>query len=322
MAVHDAVDVLSRLLEAYGSGPAEVRTVEASTAAEDALSAEVALAVPLDGGASDGEPVAAELTADGGIRVEVQPPRPPELSSAGASLSVTERDVSLGPDGNLLLDLEVAIEAPGGTDPESASTPGESAPPAGRGPDGDDDGAAPDGGEVGDADSDRLEAVRTEGVPPYEDVPYLRSVYETCETFAEMRDRIGMDVAAETVRRYMIDAGVHDPASYETTDGPLEGDEPAAGSSPADAGEEQLVTDGLGLPEGVEVGTVLEAVVESATVYEVERRLGLGEQRTRELLRELDLLELVLHRVSEAPGRECTYEEAAMRVRRRASGGA
>jgi hypothetical protein len=35
-----------------------------------------------------------------------------------------------------------------------------------------------------------------------------------------MTDAIGMDVTAETVRRYMIDHGIHQPDSYDTADGP------------------------------------------------------------------------------------------------------
>lgn len=54
-------------------------------------------------------------------------------------------------------------------------------------------------------------------VPPFEDIEYLEAVYRTYDTFAEMADVIDMDVTAETVRRYMIDAEVHEPARYSTT---------------------------------------------------------------------------------------------------------
>lgn len=316
MAVHTAVDVLSRLLESYGSGPGEVRTVDASTPEEDALSAEVELAVPLST-ALDDDRAAADLTADGRVVVEVTPPDPPSLSSLAGTVSVTEEAARLD-DGDLVVTLGVDIDA---GDRDGGSSAGSDDEATAQESGGTTDPGAASGGPD-DPQAAHLADARTESVPAYDDGPYLRALYEHCDTFAEMRDHIEMDVSAETVRRYMIDAGVHEPTSYETAGGGLEEPDTAGTSDPAAVvGEDQLVTDGLGLPDDLEVGEVLDAVVESATVYEVECRLGLGQARTRELLRELDLLDLVLHRVTENPG-ECTYEEAAMRIRQTASGGA
>ncbi|OYR55070.1 hypothetical protein DJ73_03010 [Halorubrum sp. Ea1] len=190
--------------------------------------------------------------------------------------------------------------------------------------------------------SDGVEAVRDESMPPYEDVEYLRALYAECDTFSEMRDAIAMDVSAETVRRYMIDAGVHEPTAYETAttdgrtdqgtaDGPSERDEaserdgsPVESSSVEPSTEEdsrrsfpdaKLVADGIGLPDDVEIGDVIESVVRSSTVYEVRRDLDLDDGYARELLDQLDLLDLVMCRLSKAPDREVTYEEAAARVR-------
>lgn len=337
MAVHTAVDVLSALLESYGSGPGEVRTVDASASGTASLSAEVVLAVPLAAASRDGG-IDAELAPDGRIRVELEQPDLSAPPSVPAGVSVAAADVTTGADGDLLVTVTVDIDTEPASPAGAASDSGESttdgrvgatataepsSAPAADGAATAAEDVATDGTERGD----RLAAVRTPSVPPYEDVPYLRLLYETCDTFGEMRDRIDMDVSTETVRRYMIDAGVHEPASYETaTDGSLEGGEPpvapdsgAGTEGGAPLGDDQLVTDGLGLPEDLSIDAVLDAVVESATVYEVECRLGLGQHRTRELLRELDLLDLVLHRVTENPG-ECTYEEAAMRIRQTASG--
>lgn len=329
MGVHSAVDVLSSLLDGYASGAAEVRNVTASTADADSLEAEVELAMALEGGAAaagDG-PLTAELTPEGRILVEFRPPRPPELRSVPASVVVTEEAVRLGEDGDLLLTLDVEISAHAPESRASTTDEGDTEAVAGDPP----EATAADTAEAGGATERPLAAVRTDSVPPYEDEPYLRLLYEACDTFEEMRERIDMDVSAETVRRYMIDAGVHEPASYGTTDDATVdgGETPTTGGAPPGVEDEavpladdQLLTDGLGLPEDLDVGEVLDAVVESATVYEVERRLGLGQQRTRELLRELDLLDLLLHRVTEDTERECTYEQVAMRMRRRVSGGA
>lgn len=51
-----------------------------------------------------------------------------------------------------------------------------------------------------------------------QELPHIRRLYEISETFDEMSDLIELDVSAETVRRYMIDAGIHSPESYATID--------------------------------------------------------------------------------------------------------
>lgn len=57
---------------------------------------------------------------------------------------------------------------------------------------------------------------RRDDRPVYDDVPFLQAVYDRHDTFAEMADAVDVDVSAETVRRYMIDAGVHQPTTYDT----------------------------------------------------------------------------------------------------------
>ncbi|MUV57420.1 hypothetical protein [Halogeometricum sp. CBA1124] len=79
--------------------------------------------------------------------------------------------------------------------------------------------------------------------------------------------------------------------------------------------EEQVVVDGVALPDGLEVTDVVDAVVESATLFEVQRRLELDRKPTQELLDQLDLLDLVLHRVSEGPKRQVSHEEVTARIR-------
>lgn len=85
-------------------------------------------------------------------------------------------------------------------------------------------------------------------VPPFRDTELLREVYESCETFAEMPDALGMDVTAETVRRYMIRQGIHEPTSYNTstdedtdvttTDGETAGSTTSANSAQTSAGDD------------------------------------------------------------------------------------
>ena len=198
-------------------------------------------------------------------------------------------------------------------------------------------------------DASSLAAARDDSVPPYEDTPYLRRLYESCDTFEEMSQRIEMDVSDETVRRYMIEAGVHSPTSYETGAGaadPADGEEPkdrspsaegdlSAGPSTADGGDErvrddaradplpddQLVADGIGFPDRLTLHEVVDAVVDARTVHEVGRELGLEHDRTRRLLRQLNVLDLVLRRVSDDPKRETSVEDVAARIRQCAPDG-
>lgn len=195
-------------------------------------------------------------------------------------------------------------------------------------------------GDAAECESDGIEStlnsVRTNSVPAYEDTEYLRRLYELSETFDEMSDRIVMDVSAETVRRYMIDAGIHSSESYATThqnqsakstggsvenyaqsvEGAQTGStydsedstsvrsgkpRPELDRSGADYAEslpkKDLLTDGVGLPDDVTLQELVEIVVQARTVHEVHRRLDIDHVRTRELLR-LNVLDLVVNRIS------------------------
>lgn len=57
--------------------------------------------------------------------------------------------------------------------------------------------------------------------PAYRDPDRLQEVYDAHETFAEMTAALDVDVVPQTVRRYMIKYGIHDPAStHEPSTGP------------------------------------------------------------------------------------------------------
>lgn len=49
--------------------------------------------------------------------------------------------------------------------------------------------------------------------PAYKNPELLKEVYESCDTFPEMRRALGVDVTAETVRLHMVEHGIHDPES-------------------------------------------------------------------------------------------------------------
>jgi len=358
MGPKTAFEALGELLGEYGSGPRSVERVEAETV-DGRVEATVALVVPFETLCGSDAPGPREATPadDGTVRLSF-PLVPAEALPADAVATTKEARVR----GD---HLRVTVGLTLGTDGQSteADRPirdGEPTEADRSGPDGEDtgageaDGAATptdkrtganaDTSEVPDGDG--LDAVRDESVPPYDDTEYLERLYEESDSFEQMRRRIPMDVSAETVRRYMIEADVHRPSSYDTApddaddgtassneegttdEGPDRGDADAgadAGGALGDSPEaaeraertipdEHLVADGFGLPDGVRVRDIADAVVDSATVYDVRRSLGLEQDQTRELLSELDLLDLVLRPVT-AADRTVSHDLVADRIR-------
>ncbi|MFB6092709.1 MAG: hypothetical protein ABEK02_06840 [Haloquadratum sp.] len=360
---------LSRVIEQLGSDTRSVRRVEAE-AGEDGgepLRATIDVAMPLCGPDADSDPALAPQSAsltDGRLEVAYRPlsieTESPEIASARLS------DAALAGD-EVVLTFEAIVQgdadgadqqAP--ADPDDGSGPhrtGGTEAPAVDGPtDADDAGsdrsspAAVFGRGVEETpqterDGERppsLAAVRDESVPPYEDTPYLTRLYEVCDTFEAMSERIEMDVSAETVRRYMIEAGVHTPTSYDTAEAADETDDATAATDDGDGAtaeggggapdpsdsnadeehrrpplpDEQLVTDGIGLPEELALQDIVDAVVGARTVYEVQRQLDLGQEQTRRLLRQLNVLDLVLRRVSDDPDGTPSYDVVTDRIRK------
>ncbi|MBB6646676.1 hypothetical protein [Halobellus ruber] len=388
---HSPFETLARVIEHLDDDGRTVRRTEAAGGGGDgALRATVDVSVgALSGDDAGFEPT--DAAVDGALSVTFRAPAFPDpaeaLSGAYPGVSVDPTDVWVE-DGAVVVTLAVTI---GGAD-RSIGAEDTTANDGADGASGDEgapgsaastfgsaaaDGAGAvtaDATETGsedahEADADQtsaeddepaaevvspLDAVRDESVPPYDDTPYLRRLYETCGTFAEMSERIEMDVSAETVRRYMIEADVHSPTSYETGGGAASGAGRADGSEPptedgaasgagtvdgsepptedgaastdgADRGgagehdpaaslpDEQLVADGIGLPESLTLRDVVDAVVGARTVHEVQREIGLDYDRTRQLLTQLNVLDLVVGRV--AADRTVTVDIVADRIR-------
>lgn len=168
----------------------------------------------------------------------------------------------------------------------------------------------------------------TRDVPPFEDRELLEKVYESCDTFAEMPEAIGMDVTAETVRRYMIDHGIHEPNSYNTNRSETGETEAGADTDEEDAGDADdeeppladdepitVVADGIGLPEDVTVDAIIDTVSRSNTIYEVQRDIGVDRDEALEVLRKLNLLDLVVGRLATEGDRRMSREEVIQRLR-------
>jgi hypothetical protein len=317
MEVQTTFDVLSRILDEHDSHDRTVTNVEATNEGADDGTLHVSMDVPVDlrtAGKGTHSGLAAEdatFTERGTLQVEFAASElvhiPPSLP---ATVSLTDQEAVVS-NGELLVTVDLTIEPPGDgpLEPETGGTDTGNAVETGR----PETGADADGPEASGS-GDGPEAVRDESVPPYEDTEYLRALYDAHDTFSEMGEEILMDVSGETVRRYMIEAGVHDPVTYETATGAMQNGTRSEQS--VSLPDEHLIADGTGLPEDVGITDVVEAVVGSATVYEVERELDLEGERVRGLLRRLDLLDLVLRRIDDGDRRGVTYEEASRRVRR------
>lgn len=302
MGLQTSFGVLSQIVEQYESNGWSVQHVESrSGKSEGVLTVTMDLSVSLcsSGGLHAALNLeSATLTAGGGLRMECSPPvltNPPLTTETAVSAS--SQSVRVTGDNSLLLTVEFTI------DPDDERESSE---------------RSPDAAQSRSDPADPFTEARDESVPPYEDTDYLQRLYDSCETFTEMRRKIQMDVSTETVRRYMIDAGIHDPVSYNSVTENESSDEHRVvtidnrtGSIP----DEQLLTDGVGLPEGCHIEAVIDAVVDSATVYDVQRSLGLERQPTQQLLQQLNLLDLVTHRIDDNPNGERSYEDVTKRIR-------
>lgn len=366
MDLQASFGALSEVIEQYESRGRSVRNVEA-TAVDSGERLRSTLSVPLclcSSAGDDGSSVTPQAAAmtDGELRVDFDAVEPTLPKTDAASVTVTDRSVRVDGAGEVVLTVDLVVgptatdsdagirrplsdsgheagtdtgtrdELPAGED-DAATNPVDQAPVTETGESTPSEGGN-EGATDGDAGTDGLSAVRDESLPPYGDVPYLRRLYEVYDTFDEMRREIPMDVSAETVRRYMIEAGVHDPTTYDTaserddaatTESEREtstGSDTEAATDPlAAVPDEQLLADGIGLPADLSIEDVADAVVEAGTMYEVRERLDIDPRQTRELLQQLDLIDLVLRRIGDDAPREVTHETVAARLRECARSG-
>lgn len=157
---------------------------------------------------------------------------------------------------------------------------------------------------------------RSRNVPPFRDPELLQEVYDAHDTFAEMAEALDMDVTGETVRRYMIDYDIHQPNSYRTSNESGPTTRSSEQSPETDHAQEAVViSDGIGLPENVSVEDLIETVNRSNTIYEVKEDLDLERTEAHEMLKELNLIDLVLGRLSNDAGREITRQDVIDRLR-------
>ena len=261
------------------------------------LSAEVEVELTDSGGTLSLQE--ADVDAEGGLQLAFQSAAPVVPADHEVDVEVTEATFDTGGSVRATLSASVPVDDdeddPDPVGPDSEST------------EGDRDGSDPFHGR---------------DVPPFRDPDLLAEVYASCDTFAEMTDEIGMDGTAETVRRYMIDHGIHEPNTYDTTGrtGADASDDDGSGIEETGVDTEQeseqvVLADGIGLPDDVTVETLIETVKRSNTIYEVKQNVGIERQDALEMLRELNLLDLVVGRLATEAERDISRDEIVERLR-------
>ncbi|AXR76857.1 hypothetical protein [Natrarchaeobaculum sulfurireducens] len=326
MSVGTSIRNLGTFLEECDDGTGTVHNVELAGSVDPGpgLSADVELTVQV--GSSD--------DSSGGLAVEDV-----EIDADGRLSLVLETEASVVPasDHDLAVEPRAATVHDDGTIGVSITA---------CDPDDGDDRSAADsrsGTDDSAAECDDSSSTRNRDVPPFRDPELLAEVYDSCETFAEMSEAIDMDVTAETVRRYMIDYDIHEPNRYDTgdqeaneaesdadtEDSAAEADGSTVDSSDdvgdsavepdADVAAPVVVTDGLGLPDDLTVDALVETVSRSNTVYEVTRDVGRERDEVLDLLRRLNLIDLVVGRMSREPERNVGRDEILERLREASS---
>ena len=287
-----------------------------------ALSAEVELTLSASEGTSELALSGTSVDEDGRLGLAFES-LAPVVPTPDGRVEVEPTDAAFGADGTVTVTLAATVPTDAGA--ASAGEPAtDDEPTTDGGPEAGEHGELeerPSRAGEGRADSDRG---RERDVPPFRDPELLAEVYESCDTFAEMTDAIGMDVTAETVRRYMIDYGIHQPNSYDTggndgeaadADAHPDAEEESAPASGAGDGSPVVLADGIGLPDEVTVETLIETVRASNTLYEVERDIGVDREDALDMLRELNLLDLVVGRLSTQERRDIGREDVVERLR-------
>ncbi|MGB9933806.1 hypothetical protein [Haloarcula amylolytica] len=286
MVVSDAFETFTQVLECVESSETEVKAVSVrgqTTADNDEISADLTLATPIFGGVSLHDDV---------------------------SVDAEEFDLT-----DKRIEIDVTVTVPVGTD---IPVPSENR------------------GDASDELAETLS--QSDSVPAYKDPEALQAAYDACDTFPEMTEALDADVTSETVRRYMVEYDIHDPtdttpqagglslsdvqadSGTDTTpsadsdspddqtddDGQPEEPDGLGARSVADLlaeadsqdSDDNLVADGLGISQDLTVAELARTVTQSTSLHEVTQRLDLSQTHARRLLSELDLLDLVTHRLA------------------------
>ena len=376
MGVSSALRKLARFLEACEADERTVSDIEFEADPDSERSSRLTAAIELSLSTRpsdrEDEPLvldAAGVTEDGTLRLAFESSTVVPAAAHDVAVDVTNATVNA--DGRVAVTLVASVRTDGQPETDAIATDERVAETVDERTNGQRDSARGDGvrmqvagngtrtstddGETAvDGETNESAASPTgrssRRVPPFRDPELLAEVYESCDTFAEMTEALGMDVTAETVRRYMIEHGIHQPNSYNTS-GSTEGEEAgSAGNERRGSGDGEqrgstddeqaestddeqaestddgktrrtdgdrapvVLADGIGLPDDVTVDELIETVKRSNTIYEVTRDIGMDREEALTMLRELNLLDLVVGRLTEAE-RDISRDDVIDRLR-------
>lgn len=296
MTIGKAIRDLGLVVDDLESGTADVVTVDIDDSESDAgaaISATVGLTFDLLEDLTDRgvelTPHDVRLEADGSLSVDlsVRAPGVTGSDSDGSTVATTRTDTT-------------ADESPGSVSDTDDGSESRSSVETGEGASSDSASGTTGGGDSpGDGE-----------VSPHRDPDRLRAVYDQSKTFAEMTEALDVDVTPQTVRRNMIEHGIHDPVQTRDADDESSGQDESEGE--ADDAKTALA-DGIDLPQGTSLEDIKEAVRTGRTLYDVQTRLDVDRSRARRILRELGLLELVAGRLQEAD-RDVSEDEIDERI--------
>ncbi|GEM_PF-4449740 len=303
MSIGDTLHKLGHVLEQWERGGAELRSVVAADEkgldTTERFSADVTVALPVSNKSENDVSVECTptISAEGSLAVTVETDLAvPSTTASSVGFEPTEANI----DGDDVVVTGIITVKGNNFCEENNSNEGRISTES----------------ERGDEQSSDHRHTSERDVPPFKNPELLQEVYDSNDTFAEMAEALDMDVTGETVRRYMIEYDIHQPNSYRTSDASESSDTREERSNTADDSQQLVaIADGIGLPEGVSVEDVIETVNRSNTIYEVKTDLELDRQEAHEMLKDLNLMDLVLGRLSDDSGREITREDVVDRLR-------
>lgn len=165
-----------------------------------------------------------------------------------------------------------------------------------------------------------------ENLPPHRNPDALQAAYEKCNTFVEMKQALGTEVTPEAVRQQMVKHGIHEVPEERPPEGETDSDsrESENTSPPSDnvskdtqqidsPKEVEFISDG-GFPAELTVSSLKDIVQSSQTLYEATQQLDVDQEEARDLLKQLNLLDLVTGRLSTRDERHVTEEEIDRRI--------
>ncbi|KAA9395978.1 hypothetical protein Har1130_17325 [Haloarcula sp. CBA1130] len=288
MVVSDAFETFTQVLECLDSSDTEVKSVSVrgqTTADNDEISADLTLATPVFGGVSIHDDVSVDAeefdVTDKRIEIDVTVTVP-----VGTDIPVPPSDQGEAST-ELAQSLSQSDSVPAYKDPEALQAAYDACD------------TFPEMTEALDAD------VTSETVRRYM-VEY--DIHDPTDTTPQAGGLSLADVQADSDTD--IDAsssGESDPSDDRAGDNsqPEEPDGLGARSvaallAEADSqdSDDNLVADGLGISQDVTVAELAQTVTQSTSLDEVTQRLDLNQTHARRLLSELDLLDLVTHRLA------------------------